>query len=407
MANKLDLIAPKGLRLAAGSSGIRKNTKLDTVLIALPPEAHTAAVFTVNDFAAAPVVISRRHIAVMRPRYLLINSGIANAGTGLQGHSDALDCCQALATLAGVATESILAFSTGLIGRALPVAKLLKTIPILFKELNSDVTTWHRAAEAIMTTDTRPKGVSQTITIAAGDIRICGIAKGSGMIHPNMATMLAFIVIDAQLTTPLLQEWLNSALKRSFHRITVDGDTSTNDSCVLLATGSGIKPDAKALPVLKQAIIDVCTDLARQIIEDGEGVTRPFTVAVYEGQTSSECLQVARAVAQSSLVKTAMHARDPKMSGRILAAIGYANLKNLDPHQVSVHINELPVVKDGVCCYFDNEQVVRDLINAAKVEIAIYLRRGIEQDYIFAADLSADYVRINAEYGYESIDTKP
>lgn len=395
MDAKLEQIAPLGLRSSAVAAGIRRQSRLDMALLELSQHSQVAALFTLNAFSAAPVDLSRKHLSCAQPRYFLINSGNANAGMGEQGTRDALQCCTSLATLAKVPTESILNFSTGVIGEPMPMDKILKALPVLWNNLGT--TAWPQVAQAIMTTDTRPKGAHRVCQTSVGEIRISGIAKGSGMIHPNMGTMLAFVVTDAALPKTVLHAWLKECVAHSFHRITVDGDTSTNDSCVLAATAAAKKPAAEDMSALKGEVMAVFSDLAKQIVEDGEGVTRPFVVSVHQGATVEECLLVARAVSGSMLVKTAVHARDPNW-GRILAAVGYAGISALDVTGVRIQLNDVVLVERGARSPQYREAHGRQAMMETDLDIAIYLGRGDQNASIYSSDLSAEYVRINAEY---------
>ena len=397
MADKtsLKLCSPLGAQTSAAACGIRRQARLDLAMVELPEGAQTAGVFTRNAFVAAPVVISRAHLATCMPRYLLLNSGNANAGMGTRGEADAMRCCARISEIAGVSPESVLMFSTGVIGEPLPVDKILTAIPDLYTNLQEN--SWADVARAIMTTDTRPKGASRIYKATNGDIQVCGVAKGSGMIHPNMATMLAFIITDAVLPKAVLEEWLTEAVTNSFNRITVDGDTSTNDSCLLISTGRGVVPDKNDMPALKADIVSVFHDLATQIVDDGEGVTRPFSVSVHQGATVEECESVAYAVSGSPLVKTAVHARDPNW-GRILAAIGRAGVTNLNIEKVRVMLNDKIVAEKGARADAYMEEHGQVAMNAPDLDIAIYLGRGKQHVKIYASDLSAEYVRINSNY---------
>ncbi len=306
----MENVSVEGVRSAAIESGIRYANRLDLVLFELAEKTKTAGVFTLNAFCAAPVTVARRHIAAMSPRYLLINTGNANAGTGVQGERDAIACCEAVARECGVNAEQVLPFSTGVIGELLPVDKIVSALPAAHKALAVDQIA--AAARGIMTTDTRPKMVSRQVMVEGHQVTISGIAKGSGMIKPNMATMLSYIFTDARLTQSTLDRLLREQVARSFNRITVDGDTSTNDCCLLSATGYSAAPveaeSGQCHAVFEEALADVFRELAVALIKDAEGATKFVTVAVTGGRDSSECLQVGYAVAESPLVKTALFA---------------------------------------------------------------------------------------------------
>ncbi|MEC7079166.1 MAG: bifunctional glutamate N-acetyltransferase/amino-acid acetyltransferase ArgJ, partial [Pseudomonadota bacterium] len=319
-----------GIKLSALASGIRYEDRLDLVLIEIPEEASLAGVFTRNAFCAPPVKIAREHLADADTRYFLINTGNANAGTGAEGEKMALRCCQWLAEAAGVRATQVLPFSTGVIGEALPADKIHAAIPELYAGLSPD--NWIPAATGIMTTDTHPKFRTRLLKLAGHDIRISGIAKGAGMIKPNMATMLAFVFSDISVELATLERQLEDVVSQSFNRITVDGDTSTNDACMLVASGKGI--DFEELQAADQelylaAVRELFQELAKDLIRDAEGATKFITVNVTGGRNEQECLAVAYALAESPLVKTALFASDPNW-GRILAAVGRAEVENLE-----------------------------------------------------------------------------
>ena len=388
-----------GVRLASAAAGVRKTGRQDLVLIALAAGSTCAAVFTQNAFCAAPVKLAKRHLASTAPRYLLINSGNANAGTGAAGLAAAADCCAALAGVAGCPTEAVLPFSTGVIGEPLPVARITAALPALHGALAADA--WNAAAQAIMTTDTVPKGASVTVQTAVGPLTVTGIAKGSGMIHPNMATMLAYVATDAAVPQALLQRSLERAVAGSFNAITVDGDTSTNDACVLMATGQGPVRvddlDSAAGQALQQAVDAVCRTLAQAIVRDGEGATKFITVQVGGGRDTAECRQVAYAIARSPLVKTAFFASDPNW-GRILAAIGYAGLPQLAIDGVTVHLGEVCIVRGGARDPDYTEAQGQAVMAKDEITVSVALGRGAAEATVWTCDFSYDYVRINAEY---------
>lgn len=392
-------ISVGGIRLSAIASGIRYQDRLDLVLVELSEGAQTAGVFTQNAFCAAPVVVARQHLATAMPRYFLINTGNANAGTGEQGLLDAATCCTAVAELCGVAANSVLPFSTGVIGESLPVDKLVSALPAARQALAPQ--TFESAAQGIMTTDTRPKLVSRTLTLEGEQVTIAGIAKGAGMIKPNMATMLAYVFTDASLTAATVDRLLREQVNKSFNRITVDGDTSTNDCCLLSATGHSQAvvqaQDGAVNADFEAALADVFQALAMELIRDAEGATKFVTVEVTGGRDSAECLQVGYAVAESPLVKTALFASDPNW-GRILAAIGRAGLKDLDIKAVGVKLGETSIVANGCRDPLYTEEAGQAEMNKTDITLAIELARGDSAERLFTADLSHDYVSINADY---------
>ncbi|MFM1895810.1 MAG: hypothetical protein RLZZ385_884 [Pseudomonadota bacterium] len=385
-----------GIRLAAIPAGIRYQNRLDLVLVELDAGATVAGVFTRNAFCAAPVVVARMHLQQAACRYLLINTGNANAGTGAKGQADAEACCEALAGLTGIDPRQVLPFSTGVIGEPLPVATIIKGLPAALQALDAD--RWATAARGIMTTDTRPKAVSGTVQCGDKLVTITGIAKGAGMIKPNMATMLAFIGTDAVIEPAQLQSLLSDAVSHSFNRITVDGDTSTNDSCILMASGrSGVTLAGGALQAFAAELNRVCSELAMAIIRDAEGATKFVTIRVVNGGTSRECLAVAYAIAESPLVKTALFASDPNW-GRILAAIGRAEVTDLDIGHIAVTLGNTPLVVDGALASSYTEAQGQLEMNKEDIDITVDLRRGAVAETVWTSDLSLDYVRINADY---------
>ena len=388
-----------GVRLASVAAGVRKPGRDDVVLLELAPGSRAAAVFTQNAFCAAPVTLARRHLATTAPRYLLINSGNANAGTGGPGMAAAQACCADLARLAGCEPDAVLPFSTGVIGEPLPVDRITAVLPTALAGL--DARGWNTAARAIMTTDTVAKGHSVTRDTPHGPLTVTGIAKGSGMIHPNMATMLAYVATDAAVSQTALQRCLERAMGGSFNRITVDGDTSTNDACVLIATGQGaVAVDDLASPAgetLQAAVDDVCRTLAQAIVRDGEGATKFITVAVEGGRDEAECATVAYAIARSPLVKTAFFASDPNW-GRILAAVGYAGVDNLDLDGVHVHLGEVCIVRGGARAGDYTEAQGQAVMAQEEITVRVDLGRGAARTTVWTCDFSYDYVRINAEY---------
>jgi len=367
--------------------------------MALAEGSGCAAVFTRNAFCAAPVTVARDHLAARVPAYLLVNTGNANAGTGSQGIRDAGTCCTRLAELAGCSPQAVVPFSTGVIGEPLPVDRVADGLPEAFARLSEDG--WTDAAHGIMTTDTVPKLASRRLEIDGHCVTVTGMAKGAGMIRPDMATMLAFIATDVALDGDLLHTCLTRAVTGSFNRITVDGDTSTNDACVLVATGRSTLPRLTRLDDhydrLASAVAEVCGELARAIVRDGEGATKFVTVAVEQGATSEECLQVAYTIAHSPLVKTALFASDPNW-GRILAAVGRAGLPDLDVDAVTIHLDDVCIVRDGGRAPDYTERAGQDVLRREEFTIRVALGRGKCSEQVWTCDLSYDYVRINAEY---------
>lgn len=389
-----------GLRLAAGAAGIRYPGRDDLAVFALQPGSTCAAVFTRNAFRAAPVVLARNHLDRAAPRYLLINSGNANAGTGRRGLEDARASCAALAARTGCQPEEILPFSTGVIGEHLPVDRLAAALPDLLTRL--DPAGWPSVARAIMTTDTVPKLVSRQFALNGQTATLTGIAKGAGMIRPDMATMLAFIATDAAVAPALLQACLQTAVAPSFNAITIDGDTSTNDSCVLIATGGLGNPrieatDTPDFAALQAAVSAICLDLATAIVRDGEGATKLVTVQVEQAADTDEARRVADTIAHSPLVKTALFASDPNW-GRILAAVGRAGLHDLDIERVRIFLGEVLIVADGGRAPDYTEEAGAAVMAEPEILIRVALGRGHAQTRVLTCDFSYDYVRINAEY---------
>ena len=389
----------QGIRLSTTAAGIRYRGRDDLLLIELAEGGSCAAVFTRNAFCAAPVTVAREHLAKGRVRYLLINSGNANAGTGAAGLRAARETCRLLAGMAGCAMSQVLPFSTGVIGEDLPVNPFSQSIPALLEGLSED--NWRPAAAAIMTTDTVPKLVSREVGLSGGAVTVTGIAKGSGMICPDMATMLAYVATDASVPQPLLQEMLRDAVEQSFNAITVDGDTSTNDACVLLASGatklaidSLASDDGRAL---SQAVQSVCAELAEMIVRDGEGATKLVRVRVASAASDEEARRVAYTVAHSPLVKTALFASDPNW-GRILAAVGRAGVDGLDIDRIRIWLGDVCIVSGGGRDPGYTEEAGQAVMAAEEIVIRIDLDRGESKVQVLTCDLSYDYVKINAEY---------
>jgi len=389
---KGDIHPIPGVRLAAVESGIRYRNRLDLVMIEIAAGASVAGVFTQNAFSAAPVSVARKNLDVRDSRYFLINTGNANAGTGEQGALDALRCCQSLADIASVEISEVLPFSTGVIGERLPVEKIIAGIPDAFTSL--DESAWEQAARGIMTTDTRPKLVSRKIDVEGKSVSITGIAKGAGMIKPNMATMLAYVCTDAAIPRQQLQDIVRRASDKSFNRITVDGDTSTNDCCMLVATG---KSSVAVNAGIESALLEVFQELATALIKDAEGATKFITVNIEQGATSKECLAVAYAVAESPLVKTALFASDPNW-GRILAAVGRAGLEDLDIKAIEIRLGEVLLVSGGQVDASYTEELGQREMDRDEITLTISLGRGVTAETVWTSDLSHDYIRINADY---------
>lgn len=390
----------KGVKCTAVSAGIKKVGRRDVVLFELAEGSSVAGVFTKNAFCAAPVTLCKEHLAKAEIRFLVINSGNANACTGEQGLLDAKATCAAIAQLAGVKQEQVLPFSTGVIGEPLPVQKITAVIPEALQKAHENG--WDDAGAGIMTTDTRAKGFSQQFEYQGKTITVNGISKGAGMIKPNMATMLGYIATDAKISQSLLQQLAREAADKSFNRITIDGDTSTNDSCILVATGQIDLPEitdvtSELYAKLREVIIAAHVHLAKAIVSDGEGATKFVTVAVSGGANRDECLDVAYAVAHSPLIKTALFASDPNW-GRIVAAIGYAGVPSLDATKVRVHLNETLIVENGGRAKTYTEEQGQAVMNQAEIAINIHLGRGDFAETVWTTDLSYEYVRINADY---------
>ena len=387
-----------GIRLGVTCAGIKYPDHRDLVVIEAATGTRAAAVFTRNAFCAAPVIVARTHLAAASPRYLVINTGNANAGTGRQGLVDAEASCRALAERAGCRPEEVLPFSTGVIGEPLPLYRVVTGLPAALAVLRPDG--WTEAAHGIMTTDTRPKWASRRVNLDGREVTVTGIAKGAGMICPDMATLLAFVATDAAVDETVLRPLLTDAVAQSFNAITVDGDTSTNDACLLLATGqSGASVPAEGEDHVRfaTAVRAVCGDLARAIVQDGEGATKFITVRIEGGRDVAECRRVAYAIAHSPLVKTAFFASDPNW-GRILAAVGRAGLADLAIDRVAIHLDEVCIVRAGGRAPGYTEEQGQQVMARPEIVIRVELDRGDASARIWTTDLSFDYVRINAEY---------
>ncbi len=395
------LLPVAGVKLGSAAGGIKKWTRDDVLLVALDAGSHAAGVFTQNRFCAAPVIVCREHLATgSSARALLINAGNANAGTGASGLADARKCCAAVAQVLGCEPREVLPFSTGVIMEPLPVDKIIGALPACRSALSP--TGWFSAVRAIMTTDTVPKAASRRIRVDGAAITVTGIAKGAGMIAPNMATMLSFIATDAPIDGPLLSGIAKALADVSFNRVTIDGDTSTNDSFVVIATGAvPITPirsiDDPRLPAVRQALQDVAVELAQAIVRDGEGATKFITINVESGRDAAECERVARAIANSPLVKTAFFASDPNL-GRIVCAIGNAAIGDLDPARVSFWLDDVRVVADGGRADSYREEDGKRVMVQPEITVRVALNRGSASATVWTCDFSHEYVSINADY---------
>ena len=390
-----------GVRIGTAMAGVRKANRRDLTVVALDVGAAVAGVFTQNRFCAAPVQLCRRHLATeLGMRALLINTGNANAGTGEDGLQRAQATCAALAQHMALAPEQVLPFSTGVIMETLPSERIIAGLPAAIAGLRADG--WADAAQAIMTTDTLPKAASRQVVIGGQTVTVTGIAKGAGMIRPNMATMLGFIATDAVIAPHLMDALVREAADRSFNRITIDGDTSTNDSFVLIATHrAGHAPiaelDSDEGRVLSDTVFAVAEQLAQAIVRDGEGATKFITVQVEGGKTEAECRQVAYAISHSPLVKTAFFASDPNL-GRILAAVGYAGIADLDQGLIDLHLDDVHVARQGGRHPDYREEDGQRVMKQSEITVRVNLHRGVAQASVWTCDLSLDYVKINADY---------
>ena len=390
------LLPVAGVQLATAAAGISYADRTDITLIEITEGSTVSAIFTQNAFCAAPVTIAKQHLSSNTPRYLLINAGNANAGTGQAGIDAANACCDAVAAEFNCMPAEILPFSTGVIGENLPVDKIKAVTADLSIDLNPHH--WLAAANAIMTTDTVPKGVSCQMSIGNQVITITGIAKGVGMIRPDMATMLAYITTDAKIKKPLLDQCLKDAADQSLNRITVDGDTSTNDSCVLVATGqSEVAISDLNLKEFQTALNKVFEILAKALVRDGEGATKLITINVDGAENINESDRVAYTVAHSPLVKTAFFASDPNW-GRILAAVGRSGVKDLDINNLKIFLNDICIVENGGRSDSYSEELGQKVMSETEITITIRLNRGSANSQIWTCDFSYDYVKINAEY---------
>ena len=395
------LLPIKGVELGFAQANIRKQNRKDLLVIRLSAGTRVAGVFTKNQFCAAPVTLCKQHLASGNNiRALVVNTGNANAGTGDAGMQHAQQTCAALADLLGAESASqILPFSTGVILEPLPVDRVIAGLPECISNLKED--NWLNAAEAIMTTDIVAKGYSKQIALGGKTISITGISKGSGMIHPNMATMLGYIATDAAITQPALEKLIDYAVNRSFNCITVDGDTSTNDALIVMATGQSgmdeIQIDSPDYLVLRDAITELATLLAQAIVRDGEGATKFITVQIEAGRDVAECRKVAYAIAHSPLIKTAFFASDPNL-GRILAAIGYAGLDHLDVNAMQLYLGDVLVAEHGGRAQAYQEEQGVAVMKAPEILVRVVLNRGDASAKVWTCDFSYDYVKINADY---------
>lgn len=396
----IQLLLPiPGVQLSAVSAGIKKNQRLDLALMQFDPNTKIAGVFTQNRFCAAPVQVAKQHLN-QQPVAMLINAGNANAGTGQQGLDDAYESCHAVAEQLNTIKQQVLPFSTGVIGEHFPLNKISSAIPELVDSLNGSA--WNQVAEAIMTTDTQPKGISKQFRWEGSTYTITGIAKGAGMIKPNMATMLAFIATDIAIAQPLLQSLTSDVANMSFNRITIDGDTSTNDAFMVAATGMAgnkqvISSDEPLFELFKEALVSMSQQLAQMIVRDGEGATKFVTIHVAGAASNQNALEVAYTVAHSPLVKTALFASDPNW-GRILATVGRASISNLDVSKVQIKLNDVLIVSEGGRAASYTEEQGQQAMAEESISIDIDLGIGLCSESIWTTDLSHEYVRINAEY---------
>jgi len=394
------LLPVKGVQLGFAEAYVKKPNRKDVLVIKLAEGSNVAGVFTKNRFCAAPVILCKEFLALDNGiRALLVNTGNANAGTGEDGLKRAQQSCDALAGLLGVDASQVLPFSTGVILEPLPVDKVIAGLPAAIANLKED--NWLNAAEAIMTTDIVAKGTSRKIKLGGKDITITGISKGSGMIHPNMATMLGYIATDAAVSKAALEQIIHFAVNKSFNCITVDGDTSTNDSLIVMATNQAgnaeITAESADFAALRDAIADVAIELAQAIVRDGEGATKFMTVTVEGGNSEEECRKVAYAIAHSPLIKTAFFASDPNL-GRILAAIGYAGIDDLDVNTLQLYLGDVLVAENGGRAASYLEEQGAAVMKESDILVRVVLNRGSENITIWTCDFSYDYVKINADY---------
>lgn len=405
----VNLVAPEahsllpvpGVELGIAKAHIRKLDRKDMLVIKLAEGARVAGVFTTNRFCAAPVTVCKQHLAAGHGiRALVVNTGNANAGTGEPGMQNARATCEALSALLNIKPEQVLPFSTGVILEPLPMERLLAGLPQCVADLGEQH--WFDAAEAIMTTDIVSKGASRQVTLGGKIVTITGISKGSGMIHPNMATMLGYVATDAAISQAALEALIDYAVNRSFNCITVDGDTSTNDSFIVMATGQAGNAeisdvDSAEFQQLQDAITELSIELAQAIVRDGEGATKFMTIQVEAGKDVEECRKVAYAIAHSPLIKTAFFASDPNL-GRILAAIGYAGVDDLDVNAMQLYLGDVLVAEHGGRAASYVEEQGAAVMQEAEITVRVVLNRGQANATVWTCDFSYDYVRINADY---------
>jgi glutamate N-acetyltransferase/amino-acid N-acetyltransferase len=395
------LLSVPGVELGIACAGIKKPGRKDVLVMRLAHDSEVVGVFTQNRFCAAPVTVCKEHLhGDDGIRALVVNTGNANAGTGEDGLRRARETCAALAGQLGLKAEQILPFSTGVILEPLPHDKIVAALPSAIADLKQ--AHWADAAEAIMTTDIVAKATSRKVAMNGQDFALTGIAKGSGMIHPNMATMLSFVATDAPVSCEALEAILRYAVNKSFNCITVDGDTSTNDSCILIATGATEAPvimddGDPRFPTLRDAVTELMIQLAQAIVRDGEGATKFMAIRVEGGRDEAECKQIAYAVARSPLVKTAFFASDPNL-GRILAAVGYAGVADLDVDRIKLWLGGVMVAENGGRSPSYQESEGQRVMAAPEIEVRLHLGRGDAVATVWTCDFSYDYVKINAEY---------
>ena len=394
------LLPVTGVTLGIAEAGIKKANRKDLLVMVLDEGTQAAGVFTQNRFCAAPVTVAKQHLAHAAIRALVVNTGNANAGTGEAGIQHALATCAEAGRLLGCATQQVLPFSTGVIMEPLPVDKIVHGLPAAVANCKAD--NWFNAAHAIMTTDIVPKAASKQVQIGGKTVTVTGIAKGSGMIRPNMATMLGYVATDAVIGQPLLQALVKHAADHSFNRITVDGDTSTNDAFIVLATSKAghaeiTRQDSSEFAQLQQTVTTVAAELAKMIVRDGEGATKFITVQIEAGKDAGECAKVAYAIAHSPLVKTAFFASDPNL-GRILAAIGYAGIDDLNVDGIELYLDDVLVAEKGGRAADYREADGQRVMNQAEITVRVVLNRGSAATTVWTCDFSYDYVKINASY---------
>ena len=400
LSETTELLPVKGITLSSCSANIYENNRHDMALVEIPVESSFSCVFTTNRFCAAPIKIAKSHLQQSSPRYLLINAGNANAGTGERGENDAATLCRALSEIANCELTQVLPFSTGVIGEFLPVSNMRSVLPNLIENLSE--TNWSHAAKAIMTTDTVSKAISKSLLIDDKEITISGMCKGSGMIRPDMATMLAYIATDAAIDSSLLQELLTELVNQSFNRITVDGDMSTNDACVLIASGKAGNPIIKSVgdngyQLLYEALLEIFSYLAKTIVRDGEGASKFVSITVKNALTNQDSLKIAYQIASSPLVKTALTASDANW-GRILAAIGSANVTSMDIKQVDIFLGDICIVRNGERASEYSDDQGQTIMQNEEISILVDMKLGESIETVWTSDLSHEYIRINAEY---------